>query len=213
MAEGLRLEAIEIAQDGRPLLSVDHHVPPGVVLSVMGPSGIGKSTLLSYLIGILPPTFHASGRIILNGRDLTELPSDRRNLGILFQDDLLFPHLSVAGNLGFGLRGVPRQERRSHIEAALCEIGLDGFGPRDPATLSGGQRARVALMRMLLANPGALLLDEAFSRLDAERRSQTRRMVFETARARRLPVVMVTHDPDDAEVAGGPVLRLGPPGS
>ena len=208
MAEGLFLRSIRILQQGGELIALDRHVPPGSVLTLMGPSGVGKSTLLSFLTGTLSPAFHAEGQVVLNGRNLTDLPTEQRNLGILFQDDLLFPHLSVAGNLGFGLRGVSRTERQARIETALDEVGLKGFGPRDPATLSGGQRARIALIRMLLAEPDALLLDEAFSRLDEARRQQTRQLVFDTARNRRLPVVMVTHDPDDAAAAGGELVQL-----
>lgn len=208
MADGLTLKNVAITKDRVPLIAIDHHIPPGGVLSVMGPSGVGKSTLLSFLTGTLAPAFGASGQVLLNGRDLISLPPEARKLGILFQDDLLFPHLSVAGNLGFGLRDGTRSERRTAIAHALDEVGLSGLQDRDPATLSGGQRARVALMRMLLAKPHALLLDEAFSRLDAARREQTRAMVFETARKRALPVVMVTHDPEDAAAAGGDIIRL-----
>ncbi|MBJ3763168.1 ATP-binding cassette domain-containing protein [Maribius pontilimi] len=209
MADGLHLDDITIGKDDETLIAIDARVAPGQVLSIMGPSGVGKSTLLAFLTGTLPPAFDATGHVRLDGRDLTGLPPEKRNLGILFQDDLLFPHLSVAGNLGFGLRGGSRAGRHAQVAAALDEVGLAGFGPRDPATLSGGQRARIALMRMLLARPDALLLDEAFSRLDSARRQATRRMVFDTARARGLPVVMVTHDPADAEAAQGPVIRLG----
>lgn len=209
MAEGLTLSAVSIRLGGATLLALDARVAPGEVLTVMGPSGSGKSSLLAFLTGTLAPEFTARGRVILNGRDVTALPTHARGIGILFQDDLLFPHLSVAGNLGFGLRTGRRAERRARIEAALDEVGLAGFGPRDPATLSGGQRARVALMRTLLAAPDALLLDEAFSRLDAERRRRTRTLVFATARRRDLPVVMVTHDPEDAAAARGLVVEIG----
>ena len=207
MADGLILDDIEISLGGQRLLAMDARIAPGDVLSVMGPSGSGKSTLLAYLTGTLPPAFEGRGRVRVGARDLTDLPPHRRRLGMLFQDDLLFPHLSVAGNLGFGLRarGV---DRASLIEAALDEVGLAGFGARDPATLSGGQRARVALMRTLLSEPDALLLDEPFSRLDPERRAATREMVFETARRRALPVVMVTHDREDARAAGGRIVSL-----
>lgn len=208
MADGLRLERIGIARGDQMLVEIDHHVASGDVLSVMGPSGSGKSTLLAFLTGMLPPGFRAEGRAVLNGRDLTGLAPEKRRIGILFQDDLLFPHLSVAGNLGFGLRTGRRCERDERIEAALDEVGLAGLGDRDPATLSGGQRARVALQRTLLAGPDALLLDEPFSRLDAARRDSTRRLVFDTARARGLPVVLVTHDIADAEAAGGTIHRL-----
>ena len=210
MDRGLTLKDVRIARGGTPLLALDRHVAPGEVLTVMGPSGIGKSTLLAFVTGTLPPAFTATGRVILDGRDITDLPPHARMVGILFQDDLLFPHLSVGQNLAFGLRpGGTRAERRAKVEAALEEVDLAGFADRDPATLSGGQKARVALMRMLLSAPCALLLDEAFSRLDAALRAQVRALVFERARAQALPVLMVTHDAADAEAAGGDVVTLG----
>lgn len=209
--KGLRLQDIAIARGAEPLIAVDAHVAPGEVLSVMGPSGSGKSTLLAAVIGTLPPGFAMTGRVLLNGRKVTGLPPEDRRIGILYQDELLFPHLSVGGNLAFALprsqRG--RKARRARVEAALEEIGLPGFAKRDPATLSGGQKARVALMRMLLAEPEALLLDEPFSRLDTTLRDQIRALVFARARDRGLPVLLVTHDRADAEAAGGPVIGLG----
>lgn len=211
MPEGLRLDGVEISQGGHCLLAVDHTVAPGDVLTVMGPSGVGKSTLLACITGTLPRAFTMRGRVLLNGTDLGGLPPEARRIGILFQDDLLFPHLSVAQNLAFGLspflRG--RAARRARVDQALADIGLPGFGPRDPATLSGGQKARVALMRMLLSEPRALLLDEPFSRLDAALRDQMRALVFDRARAAGLPVVMVTHDAQDARAAGGAILQIG----
>lgn len=207
---GLTLDALTIAQGGTPLLSLSAHVPPGTVLSVMGPSGVGKSTLLAAITGTLPPAFTMTGDIRLNGTALPPLPPERRRVGLLFQDDLLFPHMSVGANLAFGLSPSvkSRAARRARVETALDEIGLMGFSNRDPATLSGGQKARVALMRMLLSDPHALLLDEAFSRLDAALRAQIRALVFTHAKARALPVLMVTHDLSDAEAAGGPVITL-----
>jgi len=185
-------------------------VAPGEVLTVMGPSGSGKSSLLDFIGGHLDEAFVATGQVLIGDRPIHELPPHQRNVGVLFQDALLFPHLSVAGNLLFGLpssvRG--RIERRERVEAALREADLAGFGDRDPATLSGGQRARVALMRTLVAEPQALLLDEPFSRLDAGLRADFRRFVFDHARSRELPTVLVTHDRDDAEAAGGPVIEL-----
>ena len=122
----------------------------------------------------------------------------------------MFPHLSVGANLAFGLQqGGSTSQRQAKIEEALEEVGLGGFADRDPATLSGGQKARIALMRMLLSEPCGLLLDEPFSRLDAERRAQVRDMVFDRARARQLPVLMVTHDAEDAHAAGGEIVTLG----
>ena len=203
----LDLENLVISREGRPMVTLSCGVAPGEVLSIMGPSGCGKSTLLAALVGALPPVFSMQGRIVLNGRDITAMPTHARKLGILFQDDILFPHLSVGANLGFGLpRSVPDRDRA--IATALEEAGLGGMQARDPASLSGGQRARVALMRTLLSDPLGLLLDEPFSKLDSTLRAQMREFVFARAKARRLPVILVTHDPEDARAAGGPVLDV-----
>ena len=207
----LHLEAVRITLGARALLGpLDAAVAPGECLTVMGPSGCGKSTLLSFLAGTLDAAFAATGRVCIGAVDLTPLPPERRGIGILFQDDLLFPHLSVGGNLAFALPALVRGRaaRQQRIAQALADAGLAGFALRDPATLSGGQRARVAVMRTLLAEPRALLLDEPFSRLDAQLRGDFRRFVFEHARAIGLPTVLVTHDDADALAAGGPVIRL-----
>jgi putative thiamine transport system ATP-binding protein len=211
---GLCFEAVSVARRGqRPLFTLDAEAAPGEVLTIMGPSGSGKSSLLAFATATLDLRgFEARGRVLLDGEDLSRLPAHARRLGMMFQDDMLFPHLSVGGNLAFGLspelRG--RAARRAAVEAALEEAELAGFGGRDPATLSGGQRARVALMRVLLSRPRALLLDEPFSRLDARLRGQIREFVFGHARAEGLPTVLVTHDPEDAAAAGGPVVELEP---
>ncbi|PRY77641.1 putative thiamine transport system ATP-binding protein [Yoonia maritima] len=209
MNKGLFLRNVEISNGAQPLLTLSHDIAPGEVLTIMGPSGVGKSTLLAYITGTLSADFAASGRIVLDGHDITHAPAHKRHVGILFQDDLLFPHLSVGANLAFGLApGGTREERRKKIAEALAEVDLAGFEDRDPATLSGGQKARVALMRMLLSEPCALLLDEPFSRLDTALRAQVRDLVFARAKARSLPVLMVTHDAEDARAAGGKVITL-----
>jgi putative thiamine transport system ATP-binding protein len=205
----LRIEGLRLAVGERCLIEdLDLAVAPGEVVTVMGPSGCGKSSLLSWLCGTLEPAFAASGRILLDGVEVQDLPPERRRIGILFQDDLLFPHLSVGENLAFALpasvRG--RRERWARVEAALREADLAGFARRDPATLSGGQRARVALMRTLLAEPRALLLDEPFGKLDSQLRQRVRRFVLDHARESGLPSLLVTHDPADADAAGGPVV-------
>ncbi|MBW7055981.1 ATP-binding cassette domain-containing protein [Paracoccus bogoriensis] len=208
----LILEHVTITRpDGAKLIrGLTLNVAPGSVTTVMGPSGIGKSTLLDAIAGSLAPGFALSGRITLNGRDLTALPPERRRIGLMFQDALLFPHLSLAGNLAFGLdpriRG--RAARAQAVDEALAEAGLAGLGLRDPATLSGGQRARAALMRTLLAAPEALLLDEPFGKLDMSLRDEIQRFVFDHAAARGVPVLLVSHDPQDAAAAGGPVVAL-----
>lgn len=210
MADGLELRDVQISKDGKLLVGLNRLIKPGAVLTVMGPSGIGKSTLLAYVTGTLAPAFKATGSVILDDRDITHEVPHKRNVGILFQDDLLFPHLSVGANLAFGLpKGGSLGERRAKVEDALADVDLAGFADRDPTTLSGGQKARVALMRMLLSDPCALLLDEAFSRLDTALRAQVRGLVFDRAKALRLPVLMVTHDSEDAEAAGGEIVNLG----
>jgi putative thiamine transport system ATP-binding protein len=208
---GLALRRISISLRGEPLVSVDARIGPGETLTMMGPSGAGKSTLLAFVAGFLGPAFRASGRIVLNGRDVTALSPEARGIGLLFQDPLLLPHLSVGGNLLIGLHPAVkgRRGRLDAVATALAEIGLEGFADRDPATLSGGQAARVALMRTLLARPQALILDEPFSRLDTALREQVRELVFAESRKQGLPVLLVTHDPADAAAAGGRVLALG----
>ncbi|MEM1286920.1 MAG: ATP-binding cassette domain-containing protein [Pseudomonadota bacterium] len=210
-AERLVLDQISISLHGRELVGVSAAVEPGDVLTVMGPSGSGKSTLLHALAGSLAPVFNLSGHARIGSVDMLALPAEARRMGLLFQDPLLFPHLSVCGNLMLAIprdRGQLRDHRQDMAEQALAAIGLKGFGARDPATLSGGQAARVALQRTLLSQPRALLLDEPFSKLDVALRSDMRSLVFEHAKARRLPVLLVTHDPEDADAAGGQVFRL-----
>jgi len=206
----LELQEVELRLNGQPLISISETIRPGEVLTVMGPSGSGKSTLLAYVGGFLDPAFEASGRVLLNDEDITLLPAERRRVGILFQDPLLFPHMSVGGNLMFAIPAKikGRGARTGLVEEVLEQAGLDGFFDRDPATLSGGQKARVALMRVLMGEPRALLLDEPFSKLDTERRGQIREFVLGEARSRNLPVLLVTHDHADAKAAGGRVFTL-----
>jgi putative thiamine transport system ATP-binding protein len=210
MSTGLILQSVTISVGQRTLISnLDLTVRQGSVVTVMGPSGSGKSTLISFIGGHLEPAFRATGQVLIDSRDVTRLPPERRGIGILVQDDLLFPHLSVGANLAFGLAsGVGSSSRHDLVNEALAEADLKSFYNRDPATLSGGQRARAALMRTLLSEPKALLLDEPFSKLDIEMRREFRRFVFDRAAAKRLPVLLVTHDPDDAEAAAGQTLIL-----
>lgn len=207
----LSLDKISISLAGKTLLSVNEVVVPGEVLTVMGPSGSGKSSLLAYIAGFLDPVFTASGDVKFGDESLIALPPERRRVGLLFQDALLFPHMSVYQNLAFA---IPQsiagntQQRLQLIELALRNADLEGMEDRDPETLSGGQKSRIALMRVLLASPRALLLDEPFSKLDADLRQQMRQFVFTEAANRNLPVLLVTHDMEDAEAAGGKIIRL-----
>ncbi len=207
MAHVLALSHITIRREESVLLSIDAVIRAGEVLTVMGPSGSGKSTLLAFVAGLLDPAFSTEGQVLLDGRDVTHLPPESRHIGLLFQDPLLFPHLSVASNLLFGVaRNAP--DRQKKVSDALAAAGLEGYGSRDPATLSGGERARVALMRVLLSEPHALLLDEPFSKLDMTLRNEIRAFVFERVRAAGLPTLLVTHDAADAQAAGGQVIHL-----
>ena len=177
-------------------------VPPGIVHTVMGASGSGKSSLLAAVCGTLAPVFTFEGTVSLNGQRIDALPTEQRRVGILFQDDLLFAHMTVRENLLFAVPAGPKAQREAQVKQALDDLELPGFAHADPATLSGGQRARIALMRALLAQPHALLLDEPFSRLDAGLRGRMREFVFATVRTRQIPVLLVTHDEADVADAG-----------
>ena len=185
---------------------LDAEVGSGEVLALMGPSGSGKSSVLGWVTGTLAPGFRASGDLAIDGRSVVRLPTERRRIGLVLQGDYLFPHMSVADNLLFGLRGGTRAERRRRVCEALADAGLEGLEDRDPATLSGGQRSRASLLRTLLADPAVLLLDEPFSALDAERRERIRAFTWERARA--LPTVLVTHDLADVP-EGARTIEIG----
>jgi len=207
---GLILDSVCLRLEGVPLISIDCRIRPGSILTIMGESGSGKSSLLDFIAGFLKPAFQADGRLLLNGEDLTNRPAQERHIGLMFQSPLLFPHMSVLQNLMFALpqSTASRSQRKEAALKALEDVGLAGFAGRDPATLSGGQQTRVALMRTLLADPKALLLDEPFSSLDQTRRADVRELVFRLAREKNLPVLLVTHDQEDAVAAGGMIHYL-----
>ena len=201
--------------DGSPLLGpLNFDIKPGQVMTLMGVSGVGKSTVLNWLIGAPQPMFTVTGEAWLCDQRIDLLPTEQRRIGILFQDDLLFPHFSVGDNLAYALPAETkgRVARRQAIEDALDKAGLSNFYDRDPATLSGGQRARVSLLRALIAEPQALLMDEPFSKLDSTLRQQFRRFVYERISERKIPTLLVTHDAEDIP-EGGKVLELRAAGS
>lgn len=209
----LHTTALTLYLDEQPLLTLPPlTVAPGEVLTLMGPSGCGKSSLLAALAGVLPPggPIRLAGEIRLGERLLTPLAPQARRIGMLFQDDLLFAHLTVAENLMFGmpahLRGMAA--RRACALEALAEVGLEGQADKLPGQLSGGQKARVSLLRALLAEPEALLLDEPFSRLDKPLRAAFRTQVFERLKALGIPALLVSHDEEDAP---GAILTLTTP--
>lgn len=200
----LNLSNISIQIQGCPLLTfASLKIMPGQIVSLLGPSGSGKSTLLKGIAGLHDPDICVQGQIYLYERLLNTLPAHRRNLGYVEQRPTLFPHLNVRQNLAFGLKGA-----RQEIDQALDIAGLQNLSRSDVATLSGGQAARVSLMRTLLSKPKALLLDEPFAALDMGLRKAMRDFVFHQVRVHRLPTLLVTHDPNDAASAQGPVFEL-----
>ena len=209
----LELRDVTVALKDRVLLkAVSLDVAQGEVVTVMGQSGSGKSSLLSYVGGDLGEAFQAEGSVVLNGIPLENLPPEKRGIARLFQDDLLFPHMTVAENLLFAVPRLPHAERLAMMRTALQRADLQGFEDRAPHTLSGGQRQRVALMRALLAKPNAILLDEPFSKLDNALRQQMREYVFAHLIARGIPSLLVTHDRADAP-SGGRVFEITETGS
>lgn len=212
MQSSLQIKNLQLYRQGKLLLSLDEQIAGGEILTVMGPSGSGKSSLLNWLTGTLPNGFTATGEVWLNDENVSHLPTHLRHIGVLYQDALLFSHLSVAGNIAFAMsksnKTGDRKQRSEKIEQALAQVGLAGMGSRHPDNLSGGQQARVALLRTLLSEPKAILLDEPFSKLDTQLRVDTRQLVFEQIRTHKLPAIMVTHDHSDAEAANGKVIHL-----
>ena len=174
----------------------------GDIVTLMGPSGSGKSSLLSGLAGTLAAPLAMSGGASLDGVDMLRLKPQDRQLGRLFQDDLLFPHMTVSENLLFGMARAPQEQRLLAMREGLLEIGLEGYESRPPHTLSGGQRQRVALLRSLMAKPAALLLDEPFSKLDQTLRKQIRRSTFDILQRHGIPALLVSHDRADAPAHG-----------
>lgn len=172
-------------------------VAEGEFLSLLGPSGCGKSTLMKTIAGIVPAS---SGRILLDGRDITNLPVHKRGTVVVFQDMRLFPHKSVAENVAFPLKmqGISKAERLRTAEILLEKVQMNGYGNRKPGELSGGQQQRIALARALAARPKLLLLDEPFSALDENLREDMRRLVLQLQKEFSMTVILVTHDREEA---------------
>lgn len=205
---GITVRGVSVGFDGTEVLhGVDLDVAAGSVVALLGPSGCGKTTLLRSIAGLEDP---AAGEVCIGERTVsgpaTQVPPEKRRIGMVFQDWALFPHLSVRGNVAFGL---PRGERKGgRVEAALEMVGLSGFGDRSPGTLSGGQQQRVALARALAPEPSALLLDEPFSNLDTTLRAKVRTEVHELLHRVGITTVFVTHDQDEAFVLGDEVAVM-----
>jgi spermidine/putrescine ABC transporter ATP-binding subunit len=195
-----RLELIHLRKRYGGVTAVDDislAVEHGEIVSLLGPSGCGKTTTLNMLAGFLSPD---EGSILVDGRPVHDLPPERRNTGMVFQNYALFPHLTVAGNIAFGLemRKVPAADREARIKRAVALSRLTGFEARFPRELSGGQQQRVALARALVVEPSLLLLDEPLSNLDASLREEMRFEIREIQRRVGITTVFVTHDQTEA---------------
>lgn len=181
------------------LSKVTLDIEPGEVVCLLGPSGCGKTTLLRIAAGIEQPN---SGRVLLDGNELVGpaqyVPPERRNIGLMFQDFALFPHLNILQNVAFGLRGLPKSEIDRTAQAALARVGLAHYADEYPHILSGGEQQRVALARAVAPRPGVLLMDEPFSGLDVNLRESMQNETLAVLRETRATSIIVTHDPEEA---------------
>lgn len=203
----LEVVDIDVRFDRHPVLdALSLQVSDGEVVAVLGPSGAGKSTLLRVIAGLLRPD---AGAVVLDGVDITERPAHLRNVGMMFQDEQLFPHLDVAANVAFG----PRMHRwpaaavTERVDELLTIVGLDGFGTRRVDRLSGGEKKRVALARSLAPRPSVLLLDEPLTGLDRELHDRLIAELADVLRATATTAILVTHDGDEADALATRVVQ------
>lgn len=206
----LSVKAFTLSSKNKTLIrDLSFTIENGQVLSLMGPSGIGKSSLLHYLSGTLSPTLTASGEVLLDNTELHTKSIQARKVGLLQQMPLLFPHMSILENLLFAIPPeIKKQERQKLAYQALKKLNMPDKAHSLPKQLSGGQQARVALLRTLLAKPDFLLLDEPFSKLDPALRRDVRAFVLAEIRHANIPALLVTHDAEDAKAMQGKCLEI-----
>mgnify|MGYP006424099707 FL=1 len=184
-------------------------VEKGKILTIFGVSGVGKSSLINVISGIFEDNLSFTGDIILNNKRLNETAPENRRIGLLLQEGVLFPHLTVKQNLLFGMnKNLKNKEKSLLIENHLQKSNMDGFQERYPNTLSGGQKARIAYLRAILSEPIALLLDEPFSSLDPDQRNSFRLFVIKQVKDRNIPCILVTHDESDKTISDYKPLDL-----
>ena len=181
----------------------------GDILCVFGKSGVGKSTLINLIAGITEDNLLFKGKIVLNGKILNDIPTEKRKIGLLLQDGALFPHLTVEQNIYFGMnRRLKSKEKLILINENLKKANMDNFQNRYPNTLSGGQKSRIACLRAILSEPEVLLLDEPFSSLDPEHRNSFRNFVFSKVKESKIPCLLVTHDESDKIISNEKPIDL-----
>lgn len=205
----LDIARVDVAFDGRAVLAdVTLSLDQGETVALLGPSGSGKSTLLRVVAGIIRPD---RGTVTLDSRDITNLPTHRRGVGMVFQDNQLFPHLTVRDNVGFGMKmaGVAKAQRHLAADRWLERVDLAGFGDRSVGDLSGGEAKRVALARTLGVEPSVVLLDEPLTGLDRELHDRLALDVAALLRDLAITAILVTHDPDEAAVMANRSVLIG----
>lgn len=175
------------------------------IIALLGNSGCGKTTFLRIVAGLETPD---NGTIQISGNDITLQAAEKRNIGLVFQDFALFPHMSVKKNIVYGLHGLARSERKARVDEVLQLTGLEEVAEQYPHQLSGGQQQRVALARALAPKPSLVLLDEPFSNLDASRRDHLRKRVREILNESHTPAIIVTHDQADADLVADRVITM-----
>jgi len=181
----------------------------GKILTIFGSSGIGKSSLINVIAGVSENNLLFTGEIILNNKKITNIVPEKRKIGLLLQDGVLFPHLNVEQNLIFGIKkNLTNKEKYLLINEHLINANMEGFENRYPNTLSGGQKARIACLRAILSEPAALLLDEPFSSIDPEQRNSFRLFVVNQIREKKIPCILVTHDESDKLISDYQPLDL-----
>lgn len=207
----LSVNAFSLSLGDKTLIKdLSFEITDGQVLSIMGPSGIGKSSLLHFLSGSLSPNLTTTGEAFLNNQALHTKSTQERKVGLLQQMPLLFPHMSIIENLLFAIPAdIKKSARIDMAQNALEKLGIPDKANALPKDLSGGQQARVALLRTLLSQPDYLLLDEPFSKLDPALRRDVRAFVLNEIRQANIPALLVTHDPEDAKAMEGDCLELG----
>ena len=181
----------------------------GEILCIFGASGVGKSSLINIIAGIYEDDLLFEGEIILNGKKLNQIPTEKRKIGLLLQDGTLFPHLTVEQNILFGMnKKLAYKEKSLLIKSNLKKSNMVGFEDRYPHTLSGGQKARVACLRAILSEPEVLLLDEPFSSLDPDQRNSFREFVVNNIKENKIACLLVTHDENDKIISDSKPLNL-----